>query len=181
MGDRHILEYSFGKCISACEVLMGYSKSVMMNVMLKNQGLLKLNEGFTEVIRRKNKGKMADQQAKSGNISGIWLNKPKPRFYRPKPVKENAHGKGSSTKPKEHMAASTPNQCVPPVAKKVNEGLASKPSSSRGAQGDESDENEISSFGGCQDLEDEVDDYDGYEAQFYDDQFDIRLKGRTRK
>ncbi|GKA08728.1 F-box domain containing protein [Tanacetum coccineum] len=152
-----------------------------------------LNEGFTEVIRRKNKGKMADQQAKLGHISGIRLNKPKPSFCRPKTVKENAHGKGSSTKPKEHRVASTsntkssvhfnisnsfealnsldedgnglyaPNQRVPLIANEVNEGLASKPSSSRGDLGDESDENDvllpedgmsyISSIGGGQDLE----------------------------
>nr|GEW77915.1 hypothetical protein [Tanacetum cinerariifolium] len=68
-----------------------------------------------------------------------------------------------------------PNKRVPPIAKKVNEGLASMPSSSRGDLGDENEvlfledgmASNISSIGGGQNLEeDEVDDYDGYKAQF---------------
>ncbi|GJZ02490.1 reverse transcriptase domain-containing protein [Tanacetum coccineum] len=39
------------------------------------------SDGFTEVKRKKNKGKKADQQPRSRHIDGIRLTKPKPNFY----------------------------------------------------------------------------------------------------
>ncbi|GKB53528.1 nucleotide-binding alpha-beta plait domain-containing protein [Tanacetum coccineum] len=39
------------------------------------------SDGFTEVKRKKNKGKKADQQPWSRHIDGIRLTKPKPNFY----------------------------------------------------------------------------------------------------
>ncbi|GKD84425.1 hypothetical protein Tco_1355579 [Tanacetum coccineum] len=41
----------------------------------------KTSDGFTEVKRKKNKGKKSDQLHKSKHIDGIRLNKPKPNFY----------------------------------------------------------------------------------------------------
>nr|GEX75804.1 hypothetical protein [Tanacetum cinerariifolium] len=42
-----------------------------------------LNDGFTKVVRKRNKGNKADQQPKSKNTGGSQSNKPKPRSYRP--------------------------------------------------------------------------------------------------
>ncbi|GKE32804.1 hypothetical protein Tco_1452126, partial [Tanacetum coccineum] len=147
-------------------------------------------DGFTEVKSRKANEKMADEKAKMSHISGIRLNKPKPNFYRSKPVKENDHGKGASSMTKEHVTNGSNNiksrvnffealksldddGNVGHIAKEVNEGLSCKHGSSRGVSGESNSmdvmDSFISSCGGDQDLEeDEVYDYDGYETQFGD-------------
>ncbi|GJW30037.1 reverse transcriptase domain-containing protein [Tanacetum coccineum] len=159
-------------------------------------------DGFTKVKSRKTNEKMAHQKAKTSHISGIWLNKPKPNFYRPKPAKENDHGKGASSMTKERETNGSNNiksrvnsfealnsldedGNVDHIAKEVNEGLSCKHGSSRGVSGESNSMDDMDSFisscGGDQDLEeDKVYDYDGYETQF-GDQFDICLKGRNRK
>ncbi|GJR04825.1 integrase, catalytic region, zinc finger, CCHC-type containing protein [Tanacetum coccineum] len=159
-------------------------------------------DGFTKVKSRKTNEKMADQKAKMSHISGIRLNKPKPNFYRPKPAKENDHGKGcfiddtralrqcsnnikSRVNSFEALNSLDEDGNADHIAKEVNEGLCCKHGSSRGISGESNSidgvDSFISSYGGDQHLkEDEVYDYDGYETQF-GDQFDIRLKGCNRK
>nr|GEX75803.1 hypothetical protein [Tanacetum cinerariifolium] len=62
-----------------------------------------LNDGFTKVVRKRNKGNKADQQPKSKNTGGSQSNKPKPRSYRSIPGKDSKNG---SSKPMEHGEAS---------------------------------------------------------------------------
>ncbi|GJV82243.1 reverse transcriptase domain-containing protein [Tanacetum coccineum] len=130
-------------------------------------------DGFTKVKSRKTNEKMADQKAKMSHISGIRLNKPKPNFYRPKPAKENDHGKGASSMTKERGTNGSNNiksrvnsfealnsldedGNVDHIAKEVNEGLSCKHGSSRGISGESNSidgvDSFISSYGGDQHL-----------------------------
>ncbi|GJT55824.1 reverse transcriptase domain-containing protein [Tanacetum coccineum] len=189
----HYIDYKmFGHFLDTCPKTISEPAATM-----DNHG-----DGFTEVKSRKTNGKLADHKAKMSHISGIRINKPKPNFHRPKPAKENDHGKGASSMTKECGTNGSNNiksrvnsfeslnslyedGNVDHIAKEVNEGLSCKSGSSRGVSGESNSmdgmDSFISSCGGDQDLEeDEVYDYDGYETRF-GDQFDIRLKGCNRK
>ncbi|GKF38772.1 hypothetical protein Tco_0118833, partial [Tanacetum coccineum] len=67
------------------------------------------SDGFTEVKRKKNKGRKVDQKLKARDSGGdgvhkpkpnaFWFNKPQPNDYRPKQASKAAQGKFDSLKP----------------------------------------------------------------------------------
>ncbi|GKB46102.1 ribonuclease H-like domain-containing protein [Tanacetum coccineum] len=54
-------------------------------------------DGFTEVKRKKNKGRKTEQQPM--HTGGVRFNEPKPSSYRPKQASQSAQGKSDSLKP----------------------------------------------------------------------------------
>ncbi|GJQ90642.1 reverse transcriptase domain-containing protein [Tanacetum coccineum] len=122
--------------------------------------LIMNSDGFTEVKRKKNKGKKADQQPRARHIDGIRLTKPKPNFYW---QKTGANKSGADLVNKGPTDANSSINKVN-VDQAVGHATVSKHTSPTWNEDFESD--------------DEVDEVIFSEGNKFDDQFDIRLKGR---
>ncbi|GJR25728.1 reverse transcriptase domain-containing protein [Tanacetum coccineum] len=129
------------------------------------------SDGFTEVTRKKNKGTKADQQSRSRHIDGIRLNKPKPNFYW---QKKGTNKSGADLATKGQMGTnSSVNKANGPftsnsfdILNKVDIGDECGVSSSTDSEHTPSTWNK--------------DEVIFPEGNKWDDQFDIRLKGRVR-
>ncbi|GJR88153.1 ribonuclease H-like domain-containing protein [Tanacetum coccineum] len=123
------------------------------------------SDGFTEVRRKKNKGKIFKQQP-SRQIEGIRLNKPKPNFCWQK--------KGTNVK--RAISSSTSNYFD--ALNNMEEGSAS----SRDTKEDDQETGpNTSQWNEDQESDNEVDEFIFPEGDKFGDKFDIRLKGRVRK
>ncbi|GJZ71296.1 hypothetical protein Tco_0635147 [Tanacetum coccineum] len=149
------------------------------------------SDGFTEVERKKNKGKKADQQPRARHIDGIRLTKPKPNFYWQKTGTNKSGADLVNKGPTD--ANSSINKVNGPstsnsfdILNNVDEGDACCVSSSMGNQ--EVDQavghatiSKHTSPTWNEDFEsdDEVDKVIFPEGNKFEDQFDIRLKDRV--
>ncbi|GJR20093.1 reverse transcriptase domain-containing protein [Tanacetum coccineum] len=141
------------------------------------------SDGFTEVKRKKYKGKKADMQPRSRRIDGIRLNKPQPNFYWQKmgTVRSGADS-DSTTK----VSANSINKVECPSTSNSFDALNAMnvedecgTSSYRGNQ--EQVEGIKVSKNEHVESDDEVDEFIFPEGDKFGDKFDIRLKGRVRK
>ncbi|GJW24714.1 reverse transcriptase domain-containing protein [Tanacetum coccineum] len=151
------------------------------------------SDGFTEVERNKNKVKKADQQPRYRHIHGIRLTKPKSNFYWQK-TGTNKSGvdlvnKGLADANSSNNKVNGPSTSNSfDILNNVDEGDACGVSSSMGNQ--EKDQvvehatvSKHTSPTWNEDFEsdDEVDEVVFPKGNKFDDQFDIRLKGRVKK
>ncbi|GJS13135.1 hypothetical protein Tco_0407607, partial [Tanacetum coccineum] len=139
----------------------------------------KTNDGFKEVRRKKNKGKKADQQPRSSHIDGIRLNEPKPNFYW---QKTGTNKSGADLVTKGQMdGPSTSNSFDLLNSVDVGDGCGVSSSMGNQAVGHDTGTHTSSTWNEEFESDDEVDEVIFSEGNKFDDQFDIRLKGRVRK
>nr|GEW92795.1 hypothetical protein [Tanacetum cinerariifolium] len=129
------------------------------------------SDGFTEVKRKKNKGKKADQQT-SRQIDGIRLNKLKPNFL----AKKGTNVKGSNMDNSNKVNTPSISNSFDAL-NNMEEGA----SSSRNIQEDNLETGNTSQWNEDQESDNEVDEFIFPEGDKVGDKFDIRLKGRVRK
>ncbi|GJZ03441.1 hypothetical protein Tco_0536716 [Tanacetum coccineum] len=150
-------------------------------------------DGFTEVSNRKIKGKKVDiNQPKTRHVSGIQITKSKPSFYRP--VTKHATNmsgvdpkvQGADSSYKKINGTSTSNSFD--VLNNVDVGDECGISSSMGIQKEDqkaghatTSKHNSSRWDEDFESDDEVDEVLFPEGDKFGDQFDIRLKGRSRK
>ncbi|GKB14537.1 reverse transcriptase domain-containing protein [Tanacetum coccineum] len=151
------------------------------------------SDGFTEVKRKKNKGKKADPQPRARHIDGIQLTKPKPNFYW---QKTGTNKSGVDLVNKGLVDANSSNNMVNglstsnsfDILNNVDERDACGVSSSMGNQEEDQvvehatvSKHTSPTWNEDFESDDEVDEVLFLKGNKFDDQFDIRLKGRVRK
>ncbi|GJT92148.1 hypothetical protein Tco_1080993 [Tanacetum coccineum] len=134
-------------------------------------------DGFTEVRRKKNKGKKADQQTWSRQIDGGRLNKPKPTlFWQKKGTNVKGTNMDNLLKVNKVNTLSTSNSFD--AFNNMKEGVSS---SRKPQEVDHETGPKTSQWNEDHESDTEVDEFIFPEGDKFGDQFDIRLKGRIRK